>query len=228
MIDLGTITIVSPAEFIGENLDRENVFKKVLNTSLTQDLRRRQIEWVHDEKVYRFRMTAKPHRPLKVQGKGKIGRSVVSGVKSKINETRITDEDGTERTRRGKHYTSFRHLAFGVTFNRFGDKWYIALKPDWSFTSPQNGYWPSPFRAMYSTGLKKLEKNKAVLESFQFLAGHLIHLAKGDMWSSPFTLKFSEFPAYFESQPAIPDDVWVKTEPKGKDDKFQLDIEFEE
>ncbi|CCH03565.1 hypothetical protein FAES_pFAES01071 (plasmid) [Fibrella aestuarina BUZ 2] len=228
VIDLGTITVITPEEFIGENLDRENVFKQVLNTSLTQDLRGRQIEWIHDEKVYRFRMTAKPPRPLKVQGKGKAGRSVVSGVKSKTNETKITDEDGKERTRKGKHYTSFRHLAFGVTFNRFGDKWYIALKPDWSFTSPKNGYRPSPFAALYSTGLKKLEKNKAVLESFQFLAGYLIHLAKGDMWSSAFTLKFSEFPAYFESQPSIPDDVWVKSEPKAKDDKLQLDIEFEE
>ncbi|MEZ0612343.1 SMEK domain-containing protein [Fibrella sp. WM1] len=228
VIDLGTITVVTPDEFIGTNLDRENVFKKVLNTSLTQDLRSRQIEWVYDEKVFRFRMTSRPPRPLKVQWKSKVGRSVVSGVKSKGNETKVTDEDGTQRTRKGKHYTSFRHLAFGVTFNKFGEKWYLAIKPDWSFTSPADGYKTSSLSAVYSTGLKKLEKNKAVLESFQFLAGYLIHLSKGDLWSAGFTLKFSEFANYFEMQPAVPDDVWVKSEPKGKDDKLQLDIEFEE
>lgn len=228
VIDLGTITVLTSDEFIGENLDRENVFKKLLMSSLTQDFRGRKIEWIYDEKLFRFRMTASPPKPLKVQWKSKVGRSVVAGVKSKANETKVTDEDGTERTRKGKHYTSYRHLAFGVMFNHFGDTWYMGIKPDWSFTSPANGYRPSPFADVYSAGLKKIEKNKSVLESFQFLAGYIIHIAKGDMWSSAFTLKFAEFPAYFETQPSIPDEVWVKSEPKGKDDKNQLDIEFEE
>lgn len=173
-------------------------------------------------------MTVSPPKPLKVQWKSKVGKSVIAGVKSKKNETKVTDEDGTERIRKGKHYTSFRHLAFGVMFNRFGEDWYIGIKPDWSFTSPANGYKPSSFADVYSAGLKRFEKNKSVLESFQFLAGYLIHVAKGDMWSPAFTLKLSEFPAYFETQPTIPDEVWVKSEPKGKDDKNQLDIEFEE
>lgn len=228
IIDLGTITVITPDEFIGMNLDRENVFKRLLSASLTEDLRRRKIEWIHSEKLFRFRMTASPPKPLKVQWKSKVGRSVVAGVKSKSNETKVTDDDGIERMRKGKHYTSFRHLAFGITFNRFGEKWYMAIKPDWSFTSPADGYRSSSFADVYAAGLKKLEKNKAVLESFQFLAGYIIYIANGDMWAHGFTLRFSEFPAYFETRPAIPDDVWIKSEPKGKDDKYQLDIEFEE
>jgi hypothetical protein len=228
VIDLGTITVITADEFIGENLDRENIFKRLLSVSLMQDFRRRNIEWVHAEKLYRFRMTAKPPKPLKVQWKSKAGKSVVAGVKSKGKETKVVNEDGTERMRKGKHYTSYRHLAFGVTFNRLGDQWYLGIKPDWSFTRPSNGYQASAFAETYLAGMKKLEKNKSVLESFQFLGEYLIDIAKGDMWSSAFTLQFSEFPKYFETQPAIPDDVWVKAEPKGKDDKQQLDIEFEE
>lgn len=228
IIDLGTVTVITPSEFINDNLDRENVFKKILSATLTQDLRRREIEWFPSEKIYRFRMTVNPPRPLKVQSKSKAGRSVVAGVKSKINETKVIDEDGSERIRKGKHYTSFRHLAFGITYNYFGGIWYIGIKPTWSFTSPTNGYYSSPFAEVYLSGMKKLEKNKSVLENFQFLAGHLIDIAKGDLWSQGFTLRFSEFPAYFETKPAIPDEIWVKAEPKGKDDKYQLDIEFDE
>lgn len=173
-------------------------------------------------------MTFNPPKPIKVQWKSKAGRSVIAGVKSKVNEKTVTDEDGSERIVKGKHYVCYRHLAFSTTFNYFSDKWYISLKPDYSFTSPADGYRTSPFAELYTTGMKKLERNAAVLESFQFLAGYLIEMAKGDMVTTPFTLKFSEFPQYFKAQPSIPDDIWSQSEPKGKKDKDQFNIEFEE
>ena len=228
VIDLGTITTLTPSEFIGDDIDREKVFKSLLTSTLSQDLRRRDIEWIHAEKVFRFRIKEQPPRPLKVQWRSKSGKGVIFGVESKGNETIVTDEDGAERSRKGKHYVCFRHLAFSVTFNQFGEKWFMSVKPDWSFTSSRNGYKPSAFAKQYATGIKKLERNSAVLQNFQFLAGYLISIAKGDIVTSGFTLQFTEFPAYFETEPAIPDDVWSQSEPKSKKDKDQLDIDFDE
>lgn len=228
VIDLGTITPLTPTEFIAENLEHEKVFKSLMTSTLSQDLRQRDIEWIHAEKLFRFRMKGQPPRPLKVHWKSKSGKGVIFGVKSKGNETKVTDEDGTERVRKGKHYVCYRHLAFSVTFNQFGGKWYMALKPDWSFTNPKNGYKPSQYADKYAAGIKKIERNGAVLQNFQFLAGYLISIAKGDIVTPGFTIQFAEFPAYFETQPAIPDDVWSQSEPKGKEDKDQLDIDFDE
>lgn len=226
VIDLGTITPLSPDEFINGNADRENVFKSLLKATLTEDLEQRGIEWIQKEKVYRFRMTESPPRPLKIKGKNASGRSVVIGVKSAGNESVVTDEDGSERVKKGKHYVCFRHVAFASVFSEFGGKWYMTVQPDWSFTSPSDGYKPSPYADKYATGLKQREHNDSIIDSFQFLADYLITASKGDLLTSGFTIQFSAFPRYFETKPAIPDEVWLQSEPKEKKDKSQYIIDY--
>ncbi len=45
-----------------------------MTSSLKQDLSKRDIEWVHAEKVFRFRMVNQPPKPQKVQWKSKSGK----------------------------------------------------------------------------------------------------------------------------------------------------------
>ena len=105
----------------------------------------------------------------------------------------------------------------------------MAIKPEWSFTSPKNGHTKSQFSDKYMTGIKKLERNGAVFQNFKFLSGYLISISKGDFVTPAFMIQILEFPYSFETQPSIPDDVWKKSEPKGKDDdKDQLLLDFDE
>jgi len=229
VIDLGTITPMSVEEFINNNIDKENVIKSLLKATLDQDLLQRGIEWVHNEKLFRFRMTSGAPKPLKVHWKSKAGKGVIFGVISKSSESITSDEEGKERVQKAKHYVCFRHLAFNAEFKNFGDVWYMAIKPEWSFTSPKNGHTKSQFSDQYMTGIKKLERNGAVFQNFKFLSGYLSSISKGDFVTPAFMIQILEFPYSFETQPSIPDDVWKKSEPKGKDDdKDQLLLDFDE
>lgn len=227
VIDQGTITELSPNEFIGENTDKERVFKSLLTATLSHDFLQRGIEWIHAEKRFRFRMLSRPPKPLKVPWISSAGRGVIFGVKSKGNETTEIEEDGTKRSRRGKHYTCYRHLAFETTFSQFGEHWYMALKPEWSFTNPKDGHRQSQYADKYMSGIKKMEHNDSVFQYFKFLSGYLISISNGDIVTKGFTIRFSEFSEHFYTKPAVLDEVWSQTEPKGKEsDKDQLILDW--
>lgn len=228
IIDIGTITPVTHNEFINDDLDKEVVFKSLLASTLRHDLAQRDIEWFHPEKVFRFKMTGIILKGKKVKWKSEAGKGVIFEVLSKEDKTTIVDDEGKERIKKGKHIVCFRHLAFSVSFQFFEGAWFMAIKPDWSFTSASNGYSTSRYSADYATGIKKLEKNGAILQNFQFLAGYLSLIAKGDMLTPKFTLQFSEISLHLEARPSIPDDLWSQSEPKSKKDKNQLDFDFNE
>ncbi len=222
VIDAGTIVPLSLDEYIGDNEDRLSNIKDLLNSTMKHDFSKRDIEWVEEEKVYRFQI-GKALNGRKVSYKTKDGRGVVFEVLSKENHKNIKDENGNVRSEKGKYIVCFRHLAFRLIFEKFGEKWYVSLKPDWSFTSALDGKRPSRYAAFYLSGIKKLEWNDTIYDYFQFLSDYLSSLSQGDMFTG-FVIKLSKLKDLFEMSPAIPDEVWKQSEPKHKTDKTQYDL----
>lgn len=222
VIDPGTITPLSIDEYIGDNEDQLNNFKDLLNSTIRNDFSKRGIEWVDNEKKYRFQI-GKALNGRKVSYKNKSGRGVVFEVLSKENHKNIKDENGRERKEKGKHIVCFRHLAFNLNFHFFGNKWYGSMKPDWSFTSALDGKRPSRYASFYLSGIKKLEWNNTLCDQFQFLSDYLISLTAGDMYSGGI-IKLTKFKDSFKISPAIPDMVWGQSEPKSKEAKGQFDL----
>lgn len=223
VVDIGTIEQFTPNDYVGENTDRENIFKSLLSETLRQDLFKRNIEWVGEEKVFRFTSgkIAKVTKVTWVKDKNKATREVISEIWSKPKEEIVVEEDGKQRTRQERHIICFRHLAFTEQMHLFNDEWYISIKPTWSFTS--DGHSQSRFTSNYMTGIKKLENNEAVYNHFRFIGSYLGAASGNDLYYT-FKIQF-ESPQNFNSSPAIDDDSWKKSEPKeGKiENQFEID-----
>ena len=66
------------------------------------------------------------------------------------------------KTRPGR-IAYWRHLAIEPQFLLFGDQWYLQITPTYFFTFDGNHL--NRFSDSYLTGIKKLEKNNAVLRN---------------------------------------------------------------
>ncbi len=222
VIDLGTITPLTCEEYIDNDEDRENTMKDLINSTMRQDFYSRGIEWVGEEELYRFQI-GKSLNARKVSYKSKAGRKVVFEVLSKEGSTKVTDENGNERVLKGKHIICFRHLAFSVSYNLFGDTWYMSIKPSWSYTSALDGKRPSRYASTYLSGIKQLEWNDTLFDQLQFLSEHIVSISEGDIFSG-FVIKVTRLKVSHEVSPSIPDEVWSQSEPQSKKVKGQYEL----
>ncbi len=102
-----------------------------------------------------------------------------------------------------------RHSAFKGYFIRLGEKWFLEITPTYHFTS--NGYKEDMFREERLKGIKRLERNPAVVGQMLMWADYL---------GSPVRNLFSnEYPflslgkiAVLETTAGIPDDIWFRAE----------------
>ncbi|MFL5659364.1 MAG: DUF4365 domain-containing protein, partial [Ktedonobacteraceae bacterium] len=65
----------------------------------------------------------------------------------------------------------YRHSAFKGQFRRFDNTWYLEITPTYCFTS--DGYFPSKFADDALKGIKRLERNPAVLGQLVMWANYL-------------------------------------------------------
>lgn len=105
-----------------------------------------------------------------------------------------------------------RHSAFEGQFLRLGDKWYLEITPTYHFT--WDGYKKDMFREERLQGIKRLDRNPAVLGQLRMWAVYLSR--PQDLLSSnyPF-LRFGQL-ATVDINVSLPDDVWYKSEEKDK------------
>ena len=105
-----------------------------------------------------------------------------------------------------------RHSAFEGQFLRLGDEWYLEITPTYHFTS--DGYKRDKFREERLQGIKRLDRNPAVLGQLRMWAVYLSR--PQDLLSSnyPF-LRFGQL-ATVDINASLPDDVWYKSEEKDK------------
>jgi hypothetical protein len=224
IIDKGTITPLTLAEYENGNEDRLNHLRDLINSTLRQDFAQHEIEWIADEKRYRFKM-GKTLNARKVPYKTASGRGVVFDVLSKDTQKNIKDEFGRPRNvKHPKHIVCFRHLAFSLSIHLFDDVWYASIKPDWSFTSAMDGKRRSRYSEYYMTGIKRLEWNDSVADQFEFLCDYLVGASKGSMLYPGFKIQIAPLTDTYTVPVVIPDKVWSQSEPKSKDTREQLKL----
>ena len=194
LFDRGTLTAIGSKTFARTDENQERVFKSLLRFCLQQNLYQQRVVWNHDDKIFVF-------MPLT---DGKL-----------IREEQWTDKRTGTRTvvlykasKKDPSKGGYRHLAFQVDFLTSEDRWFMAIRPDWSFTTNPN-FRPSPIADELLKGIKRLEINKSVEQHFRFLWKWLRGVTDGDLLThGKGFLSFGEL-LTFDSHPALDDNRWL-------------------
>lgn len=102
-----------------------------------------------------------------------------------------------------------RHSAFKGHFLRFGDEWYLEITPTYHFT--WDGYKKDMFRAERLQGIKRKDRNRAVLGQLLMWADYLGRSTQS-LFSSEYPfLDFGQL-ATVDTNISLPDKVWYDTE----------------
>lgn len=119
-----------------------------------------------------------------------------------------------------KQIAYYRHSAFEGRFKHFDDTWYLEITPTYYFTS--DGYTPYKFSDNALKGIKKLERNQAILGQIVMWADYL---------SKPTDLFTPKYPFLelgklksFQLDIGIDDDAWIGQE---EDDQVEKTVEAE-
>lgn len=87
------------------------------------------------------------------------------------------------RNKKLGHVMGFRHSAMWGQFNRYGGTWYLEITPTYVFTGP-DGVSSSRFAPDWISGIKRLEKNQALLGQLVMWEGLLA--ADSDFFVEPY------------------------------------------
>ncbi len=102
-----------------------------------------------------------------------------------------------------------RHSAFEGQFLRLEDGWYLEITPTYHFTS--NGYTEDKFRAERLQGIKRLDRNPAVLGQLLMWADYLSQSTQGVFSLEYPFLRFGQL-ATVDINASLPDDLWNNVE----------------
>ena len=189
--DLGTCESFGTQEWANsEDEDTKRQFVWLLNRCLEQKTRLLGLEYNRTHKYYHFPPTKglKTRKEWYQSHQRRTGRAVFKRYGKKNNPSQ----------------TAYcRHSAFEGYFQRLGNKWYLEINPTYHFTS--DGYKRYKFRAEQLQGIKRLDRNLAVLGQLLMWANYL----------SPQSLFSSEYPflrfgklATVDINASLPDDDW--------------------
>lgn len=190
--------------------DTKRKFVRLLNECLREKTKILGLSFDKDRNYYYFRATEELRtRKVSYQNLQKRENREVFKQYSKIGDP--------------SQKTYCRHSAFNGYFLRLGAEWYLEITPTYHFTL--DGYKSYKFRSERLQGIKRFDRNRAVL-------GQLLMWA--DYLSSPQTLLSRDYPflrfgklATVEINTSIPDDAWNKSEEKNtteEDTDNQLDL----
>lgn len=175
-----------------DDKDKRRHFVQLLNICLDKKLRAWSVSYRRESDCYCVWATRDLNRRTFVyrSKKHKTTREIFGPYESKTTEGRIA---------------YYRHSAFEGRFLYFSEQWYLEINPTYVFTT--NGYNESKYAADRLAGIKRLEKNDAVL-------GQVI------MWerflTSPPTFFKPEYPflkfgklVTFDCKQHIDDNAWI-------------------
>lgn len=113
------------------------------------------------------------------------------------------------RNKKLGHVMGFRHSAMWGQFNRYDGHWFLEVTPTYIFTGP-DGTSPSRFAPEWNSGIKRLEKNNAVLG--QLVMWEELLSAEGDFFVEPYPfLGFGKLLA-FQTDQGIDDASWIASD----------------
>lgn len=213
VIDLGTVTEIEIQDFIETNDDYTKVFKYLLRQTFTEFCKTKRIEWVNAKRIYRFANNRKipSQKQIRWKGKKEATRAVIAEIRNK----------------KENHIICFRSLAFRCSFIKIENEWYIVINPTWSFTIP-SGYRTSRFEPSYISGLKRMENNNSVYNSFRFFG---YYLSYNDLFTQNYSYMRINNSRNLSISPRIVEGTWnpvriVESVKVDNDIDLQLDNEL--
>ncbi len=176
--------------------DTKRQFVKLLNKCLCERTKLLGLEFNKTHKHYHF-------RPTKELRKRKVSyQSVKKKTSREVFKQYGKKNDPTQKT-------YCRHSAFKGYFLRLRNEWYLEISPTYHFTS--DGYSKHKFRAELLQGIKRLDRNPAVLGQLLMWAEYLSQSTQ-NLFSSEYPfLRFGQL-VTVGSNIGLPDDVWINTE----------------
>lgn len=192
--DQGTIEPLPVSQWSEtDDLDVRRDFAQLLMETL-RGLMRDQLQSGRKYNDFWFR-PPKGGKELKVAGAGKARKTVVSRYDKKANP----------------HEPSyFRHHAFRARFERIGLRWFLVIEPSYRFT--RDGHTESDFADDLLSGIKRLERNGAVLSNFAMWA-RVLTQATGETLlarANPF-FRLEAVPP-FSIEVGVPEALWLPDE----------------
>jgi hypothetical protein len=154
IVELGTVEKIETKDFPSISEKYYSAFKQLLNNTINQKIFFKHIKYIGKERIYRFSPSKKLVEVRKLQWK----------LKKKATRAVIDRKWNKDKTQ----VTCFKHLAFKTQIHNFNEIWYLSINPTWSFT--WNGYSKSKLEPKMLKGIKQLENNQAVYNSFRFIA----------------------------------------------------------
>lgn len=194
--DLGTAEEHKIDEWaLSNRLERQQEFVELLNKALREKVKN-DLSFDHKRDCYYF----KPTENLSVR-KYQY-RSIVK--KTPRDVFRAYKKGDSEE----KSYC--RHSAFRGQFLRVESQWFLEITPTYFFT--KDGYIPYKFAQDMLSGIKRLEKNSAVLGQLIMWAEYLMTQAQGELFIPVYP--FLEFDRLeeFEIDIGINDRAWLGNE----------------
>jgi len=114
----------------------------------------------------------------------------------------------TKTAKDGRVFTWYRHMAFEGKFRSIEGKWFLEITPTYVFTS--DGVRLDRFHASRLAGIKRLERNRAVVSQVAFWADYIRR--QHDLFAvQTNALIFGEL-AKFDLHHGVDDDLWLKRE----------------
>ena len=149
---------------------RQRDFVQLLNRCLSEKLRPLGVQYHRQGRYYYFRTSA-DLSPRTVR------------YRSLAEETPRNVFKAHPNKRDPEKISFYRHSAFEGRFNRYADEWFLEVTPTYHFT--WDGYKLSRFADEYLKGIKRIERNAAVIGQLLMWVSCLTK--QGDMFSPNYT-----------------------------------------
>lgn len=104
------------------------------------------------------------------------------------------------------HVMGHRHSAMNAQFAKYGDAWYLEVSPTYLFTGP-DAIKPSKYAAEWTTGIKRFERNNAVLGQLGMWA-EVLNPAT-DLFAEPYPHLSFAAPLTFQLDRGLDDAAWT-------------------
>lgn len=216
LIDAGAAEPIASEEFYSQGVDQENVFKTLLRKCLQQFLYPRAVTWQNEKRLFIF-----------VDKNGEDVRT--EKWKGKVSGERVVFEKTYHQDEPAKLWYC-KHLAFEPQFRLFGNRWYLAIRPDWFFS--YDGYKESFYAAEKLSWLKRKENNDQVHHHLSFIEYFLTHEPPPELFDARprSNYRFLSFGKLlkFDNAPYLPDAEWNPpeqgTDPESQGGQMVLDL----
>jgi hypothetical protein len=194
--DKGTVEANETTEWSqSDDFEKRGDFVRLLNHCFTERVWHHDLLWHPHLKFYYFRAT-------KVLETRRIHYSSLAQESSRAVFERYVRKDDPKRV------AYYRHMAFKGQFARYGQDWFFEITPTYHYTT--DGREDYRFREDQLSGIKRMERNKAVMYQVHFLADYLRRDATLYIAGYPF-LEFGELEK-FQIDRGINDPLWLKAE----------------